>query len=121
MDNLPLEQLGLAEKWPKLSRLRADLARFEAHHRKAVAEAARLEALLPQARGQDIDAEAAAVRRGKRPPEPAHEPEVRRELERAESATFSPEPSRACKKNSATSSRSISGSSTRTCSPPAPR
>lgn len=83
MDFVPLRDLGLSEKWPKLDSIQADLADFQRREQKASAEVSTLRAQLPQARARDLDAEAAAVRRGRKPPTPTHEPGVQRDLDRA--------------------------------------
>jgi hypothetical protein len=79
-----LQGLGLAAKWPKLHRLQRGLADFRRRQQKAADEAQALRANLPHARERDLVAEANAVRQGKTPPEPTHEPAVEADLKAAE-------------------------------------
>ena len=83
MDSIPLEDLGLSEKWPKLAKIQADLGDFQKREQKASAEGATLRGQLPQARARDLDAEAAALLQGKKAPEPRHERAAQDDLDRA--------------------------------------
>ena len=78
-----LRGLGLAAKWPKLLKLEQDRANFRRRYEKAAQQVNTLTAHVPRARAADLDAEAAAVRQGRRPPEPTHEPAAQRDLEDA--------------------------------------
>lgn len=80
---LPLKNLGLGKSWPRLARLQDELAGLQEHARQAGTEVELLQNQLAPARERDIDAEAQALRAGKEAPEPTHEPEIQRRLERA--------------------------------------
>jgi hypothetical protein len=81
--HIDLGALGLKAKYPRLAKLQEDRAKFRARHEKAAAQAQTLQAHIQRARNADIEAEAAAVLLGRKPPEPTHERDARRDHERA--------------------------------------
>src|SRR5215210_6982118 len=83
MTDINLHALGLAAKWPKLAKLQQDRAQFQQRHQKAAAQVGVLTAHISRARNADIDASSKAVRQGRKPPEPTHEPAAKRDLESA--------------------------------------
>ena len=78
-----LAGLRLAAKWPKLRKLEEDRANFKRRYEKAAQRVNVATAHVPRARAADLDAEAAAIRRGRKPPESTHEAAAKRELEAA--------------------------------------
>ena len=78
-----LQALGLESKWPRLARLQGEIAGLEKRNREAEGQVQQLQAELVPARNRDLDAEARAVRSGRKSPEPTHEPDIQRKLERA--------------------------------------
>ncbi len=78
-----LQGLGLASKWPKLLKLEGDRANFKRRYERAAQKVNTLTAHVPRARAADLDAEAAAVRQGRRPPESTREADAKRDLEAA--------------------------------------
>jgi hypothetical protein len=78
-----LKALGLEKRWPRLAELLREVASFEEKSRKANVEVQQLQAELGSARERDLNLEAQAARAGEKVPEPEHEPEVQKKLERA--------------------------------------
>ncbi len=83
MADINLHALNLQSKWPRLAKLLQDRAGFQRRYQKASAQVQTLTAHVPRARAADLDAEAAAVRLGRKPPESTHEADAKRDLERA--------------------------------------
>lgn len=83
MSNVPLKALGLEKKWARLARLQEEVDGLQKQSRQAETEVEVLRNQLAPARDKDLDAEARAMRSGKEAPEPTHERDVQRNLERA--------------------------------------
>lgn len=83
MADIPLEQLGLQKKWPRLAKLQEEVADLAHQAESAHAEVQRLEAALSVARNEDVAAQAQALRGGKAAPKSSREDKANRELEAA--------------------------------------
>jgi len=81
MTEMPADVLA---KWPRLRELREEEANLEKQLARQGAEVAQLKAALPAARDKDLDASAAAVREGKKPPTAKHEPKAHAAVKDAE-------------------------------------
>ncbi len=84
MTDINLHALGLAARWPKLTRLQADRHDFRRRLEKSAQQVNTARAHVPRARSADVDEAAAAVRAGRRPPEPKREADAKLALDRAE-------------------------------------
>jgi chromosome segregation ATPase len=80
MQQIPQEVL---QRWPRLRELEEEVSDLTRRHQEAQAEAQALENQLETARRADLDREAKAVRGGKNPPKPKHEPPIQTKLEAA--------------------------------------
>ncbi len=80
MQQIPPEVL---QRWPRLRELEEEVAELTRRHQDAQAEAQGLENQLETARRADLDREAKAVRSGKNPPKPKHEPPIQSKLDTA--------------------------------------
>ena len=81
---IDLHALNLQSKWPKLLKLEQDRHNFKRRLEKASAQVSTARGHVPRARAADIEEASAAVRQGRRPPEPTREPAAKRDLEHAE-------------------------------------
>jgi chromosome segregation ATPase len=82
MDNLDLNTLGLAKKWPKLDLLQSEVADLQKRLSSDENQVRQLEGALAGARAKELDA--AAVRKGKEVPHGTHEDSAKRSLEAAQ-------------------------------------
>ena len=83
LDIIPLESLGLAKRWPNLTKLQDELIGLEEHRQRAEEQASLLQNGLPSAREKDLAEAAEAIRGGGHPSEGTHEQAIIAELERA--------------------------------------
>ncbi len=83
LDLVPLRDLGLEKRWPKLTKLQDELIGLEQHRQRAEEQASLLQNGLPSARERDLAEAAAAIRGGSDLPGNAHEEAIIAELERA--------------------------------------
>ncbi len=83
LDLVPLRDLGLAARWPKLAKLQDELVGLEQHRQRAEEQASLLQNGLPSARERDLAAAAEAIRAGGDLPGSTHEESIVAELERA--------------------------------------
>jgi hypothetical protein len=83
MSTIPLKELGLEKRWPRLGELQSEIGSLERQLQKASVELQKLESELVGARNQDLADEARAVRSGKKPPASTAEPKAQSKLDAA--------------------------------------
>ena len=83
MDFIPLRDLGLQKRWPRLAELQDELAGLQRHQQRAEGLASTLHNELPGARERDLVEAAEALRSGKDAPENVNEKAAEQRLERA--------------------------------------
>ena len=71
------------QRYPRLKALQEEVDELTRRHEEAQAEARALENQLETAHRADLDREAKAIREGKQPPKPKHEPPIQTKLEAA--------------------------------------
>jgi hypothetical protein len=71
------------ECYPRLKALQEEVSELTRRHEEAQAETRALENQLETAHRADLDREAKAIRTGKEPPKPKHEPPIQTKLEAA--------------------------------------
>jgi len=84
VDVFPLERFGLAEGYPKLTKLQREVAGLDARRLEAERALVALRQAVAAAREKDSEAAGSALREGKDMPRPRHEAEAKREVEGAE-------------------------------------
>ena len=83
LDIIPLQDLGLEKRWPRLDKLQDELVGLEQHRQRAEEQASLLQNGLASARERDLSAAAEAVRGGGDLPGNTHEEAIVAELERS--------------------------------------
>jgi len=84
VDVFPLERFGLAEGYPKLTKLQREVAGLDARRLEAERGLVALRQAVAAAREKDSEAAGSALRGGEDMPRPRHEAEAKREVEGAE-------------------------------------
>lgn len=84
VDVFPLDRFGLAEGYPKLTKLQHEVAELDARRLEAERGLVALRQAVSAARESDSEAAASALRAGRDMPRPRHEAEAKREVEGAE-------------------------------------